>query len=66
MSSDSVSIDDQISCVRRELTMRKNTYPRWVALEKMSRAVMDREIARMEAVLVTLARVKQDAEPGLF
>lgn len=66
MDRDSVSIDEQIACVKREISMRRNVYPRWVALEKMKPEVMEKEIVRMEAVLVTLARVKQEMEPNLF
>lgn len=52
------SIDDQIACVERELGYRRHVYPRRIAAKQMTQALADKEIARMEAVLGTLQRVK--------
>lgn len=54
-----VSTDDQVECVRRELGYRRRVYPRRIAAGKMTQALADREIARMEAVLATLERVAE-------
>lgn len=62
----SVAIDDQIKCVAREIAMRKNVYPKWVANGRMKQEAADREIAGMEAVIETLKAVKlNDPRHGL-
>jgi hypothetical protein len=50
----SVPLPEQIECVERELGMRQRVYDRRVADGKMTRALADRELARMTAVLATL------------
>lgn len=57
-----IPLSDQIACVERELKFRRRLYPHWVANGKMEKAEADTEIARMEAVLVTL----QGLVPDLF
>jgi hypothetical protein len=37
-------------CAERELRMRRNVYPRWIAEGKMTREKAEREIDRMEAI----------------
>lgn len=54
-----MDIAEQVECVERELRMRRQAYPRWVANGKMSQKKMDYEIAAMEAVLRTLLREKE-------
>lgn len=49
-----VSLDDQISCVLREIVLRRRLYPRWVGERKMSQHKSDTELRAMEAVLATL------------
>jgi hypothetical protein len=49
-----ISIDQQISCIRRELAIREVVYPKRIAAGKMKQAEADREIAAMRAVLATL------------
>lgn len=49
-----ISIEDQIRCVEREIKMRKRAYPRWVAGGRMTQFEADTELAKMEAVLATL------------
>lgn len=53
-----VSLDRQITCVRREISMRRSVYPRWVKDGRMSEAAADMEIRCMEAVLRTLNDMK--------
>lgn len=55
-----VSIEDQIKCVAREIAMRRNVYPKWVDSKRMKQEAADREIAAMEAVIETLKKVKDD------
>jgi hypothetical protein len=51
------SIEEQISCVSREIALREQVYPRWVANQKISKHRADREIACMRAVLQSLKRM---------
>lgn len=58
-----ISIDDQIACVDRELSMRERVYPRWVNAPKpkMTPKTMELELARMRAVRQTLLDVRSGA-----
>lgn len=49
-----ISIQDQIKCVQREIEMRKKVYPNSVLRGKMTVGQKDKEIAAMTAVLNTL------------
>ena len=51
---DQVTLGMQISCVEREIAMRRQVYPRQVGQGKMKQATADLQIAAMEAVLLTL------------
>ena len=57
-----MTLDEQIRCVGREIGLRKNVYPKFIASKRMTQADADREIAAMEAVYETLKRLK--AEEG--
>lgn len=60
--SQPISIDEQMKCVQREIRMRENVYPKWVAAGKMSPAKAESELAMMKAVLETL-KAKWLTEP---
>jgi hypothetical protein len=49
-----VSLADQIACVKRELAMRDRAYPKFIAAGRMTQQKADSEIAAMRAVLETL------------
>ncbi len=49
---------DQIACVRRELALRKNVYPKWVKNGRMTQLTADKEINALQAVHDTLVAVK--------
>lgn len=49
-----VTLADQIACVKRELAMRRGVYPRWIAAGRLKQEKAAAEIAAMEAVLVTI------------
>ncbi len=49
-----IPLAEQIRCVGREIGLRRNVYPKWVASGRMKQQDADREIAAMEAVLATL------------
>jgi hypothetical protein len=66
-----VTVADQIRCVRREIAMRQNVYPKWVASGRMKQEDADKELAAMQAVHdslranwvdITLAPVPQDGK----
>jgi hypothetical protein len=65
-----IPIERQIACVRREVSMRKRVYPRWVQNAKMTQDEADRQIETMEAVQATLEKLQADEKartaPGLF
>ncbi len=52
--SQKISIDAQISEVRREIALRRNTYPRLVGAGKMRSTEAELLTERMQAVLETL------------
>lgn len=41
---------DKIACIRREIAMRRNVYPKWIAAGRMTQDAADRELATMQAV----------------
>lgn len=51
-----VDIKAQAAAAKREITMRRRVYPRWVASGRMTADAAGREIAAMEAILLTLER----------
>lgn len=53
-----VPLHEQIECATRELSMRRNVYPRRIAEGRMTQALADREIARMAAILATLKGIE--------
>jgi hypothetical protein len=54
----SISLRQQIACVKREIADRRNWCVRRVAAGTMKQVDADREIATMEAVLDTLCRLE--------
>lgn len=54
-----VSIQDQIKCVGREIGMRRGVYPKWVEAGRKTQAEADAEIAAMEAAYATLKWVER-------
>jgi hypothetical protein len=53
------TITEQIASAKRELALRRNVYPGWVAKERMKQETADHEIACMEAIVATLEAVVQ-------
>lgn len=53
------SIADQIAAVRREIAMRRNVYPKWVASGRLKAVESEREQARMQAVHASLERLEE-------
>lgn len=49
--TDIITAADKLACAKRELSMRRNTYPRWVENKKMSAGQAAHQIAAMEAIV---------------
>ena len=60
-----ISLNHQIEEVKREIDMRKRTYPHLVRKGAMRQGESDLHMGRMLAVLVTLQRLQHDEnDPG--
>jgi hypothetical protein len=59
----SVSLERQLECVRREIRLRRQVYPNRVFQKRMSQRKADEELAVMQAVEATLAKLmaREDA-----
>lgn len=55
-----VSIHQQIDEVDRELKMRAQVYPSWVARGKLRQSIADYQVRRLEAVMATLEWVRDN------
>lgn len=49
-----VSVAQMVECAERELALRRNVYPKWVAARRMAQAKATEEIRRMEAIVAYL------------
>jgi hypothetical protein len=54
-----MTLDQQIAELKREIALRKNVYPKWVAAGKMRQAEMDHHMGAMTAALHTAMAVKR-------
>lgn len=67
---ETIPLERQIACVRREVCMRRKVYPRWISTDRMTQVQADREITVMEAAQATLEQLlaerKAQTTPGLF
>jgi hypothetical protein len=54
-----INLIDQIREVDREIAMRRNCYPRWVATGRMTQEEADRRIRNMEAVRATFSELEK-------
>lgn len=63
-----ITIDEQISEVKREIAMRQKVYPKWIEAGSMQKPKADFQILVMEAVLITLQTIAREKAPqaGLF
>lgn len=64
-----VSIEDQIKEVAREIALRRNVYRGWVKTGRLTQEASDKQIGAMEAVMETLkqrAGTLGDAEKAAF
>jgi len=58
-----ITMHDQIAEVGRELGIRRNVYPKFVASGRLTQAEADRHIARLEAAYQTLKGLEQAIRP---
>jgi hypothetical protein len=49
--TDIITTADKLACARRELAMRRNSYPRFIPAGKISAGRAAHEIACMEAIV---------------
>ena len=49
--TDIITATDKLACVERELKMRKQVYPRWVADRRLSEGKAAHELACMEDIV---------------
>jgi len=61
-----ITLDEQIACVRREISMRERVYPRWVESRRLTQQKADAETNAMRAVLATLEGLLARQRPELF
>ena len=57
MNPSEVNRQAQVACARRELGKRRFVYPRLIGNGKLTQAEAEREIACMEAILITLTKL---------
>lgn len=50
MSAEPFNAQEKLDTVRREISMRRRVYPRWVEAGRMKQDKADREIAVMESI----------------
>lgn len=48
---DIITTAEKLACVKRELALRQNVYPRWVEQNRMNAGKAAREIAVMQAIV---------------
>lgn len=56
--SDTVTLEQQIACAKRELALRKRMYPTWVTAKRLNPIKAAEEIAAMQAIITTLEGIK--------
>lgn len=62
------TLEQQLACAKRELSMREKVYPRWIGDERMTESEATHEIECMQAIVATLQRLvdAEGAQPSLF
>lgn len=60
------STNDKLRAVQRELNMRINHYPKWVAMGRMSQPKADMEIALFEQIADDYRALLAKEAPNMF
>lgn len=50
-------LEQQIACVRREIALRRNAYPKFIANGRLTTDAASHEMLAMQAVLTTLTEI---------
>jgi len=58
-----VTIERQIAEVLREISIRRDVYPKWVRSGRMKQDEAESRVAAMEAVKATLEKVRETEDP---
>jgi hypothetical protein len=58
-----IALADQIAELRRELALRTQVYPKFVASGRLRQKQADQQVARMTAALETLVKISEGREP---
>ena len=67
MASTTISLAQQIACVKREIALRVRVYPGFVRQRRMTQDQADKEVACMQGVLHTLTALQPpDRAEDLF
>jgi hypothetical protein len=61
-----ITVDDKLQCILREIAYRKHVYPNLVANKKMSQQKADREIKIMELIAADYRASARLSQPELF
>lgn len=62
MTPPRITLDQQIAEVGREIGLRRQVYPGFIARGKLSKEEADGHLARMEAVYATLKWLKENRD----
>lgn len=57
--AETVTLEVQIACAKREVAMRKRVYPTFIRAGRMNQFKAQEEIAAMEAVVKTLEGLRK-------
>lgn len=60
--TDTITLEDKIRCIQREIKMREGVYGRWVEKGAMSLGKATHEIDCMKAILADLEAIKKAEE----
>ena len=52
-----ITFQGQLACAKRELALRKQVYPRWIAAGRMRESTAVLEVNKMAAIVKTLQRL---------
>ena len=58
-----IELREQIAELRRELALRAQVYPKFVASGRLRQRQADEQVARMTAALETLVRLSEGRDP---
>jgi hypothetical protein len=56
------TLPEQLASAKRELALRRNTYPKWIESKRMKQESADHEIDCMESIVATLEKMVMLAE----